>query len=337
MKAAQLIEFEGKVVLAVNRIEIPDLKDGQVLVKIHAAPIHPSDTSFINGKYDLRNRSLPAGIGGEGCGTVLKSGGGLYGRYLVGKRVACCSDPKTTIGTWAEYLVTRADYCFPVSDETTDDEASFLFLNPLTTLMFMDKIRTGGHRAVVQTGALSAVGRMLSQECLKANIPCINIVRKPEQVQQIIEEGGVYALNSQDPDFEERLRHLCDRLNATAAFDCVAGELTGKIFNALNGPGIVYVYGFLSGKKIESLEIPGLIFSSKKLEGLHLSKWLKGKGTIALYKLLSYAEKALKTTLRTTVSAHFALEDVGEAVRHYKSQMGAGKVLLHTHEATAES
>lgn len=328
MEAAQLEAIDSKVTLTISTVEIPQPGPGQVLVKMIAAPIHPSDTSFINGKYDLRNRTLPAGIGGEGVGTVVSSGGGLYGRYLVGKRVACCSDPKTTSGTWAEFLCTRADYCFAVSDEVTDDEAATLFVNPLTVLMFMDKIKQGGHRAVVQTGALSAVGRMLHQECLKENIPLINIVRKPEQLEQVINEGGVYALNSEDPEFEQNLKSLCVRLNVTVAFDCVAGSLTGQIFNSIDGPGVVYVYGFLSGKAIKRLDLSSFIFSNKKLEGLHLAKWLKTKGSFALYKLLNYAMSSIKTTLKTRINGHFALTEAANAVKHYKSQMGSGKVVI---------
>jgi NADPH:quinone reductase-like Zn-dependent oxidoreductase len=293
-----------------------------------AAPIHPSDTSFINGKYDLKNRTLPCGIGGEGSGVVISSGGGLYARYLVGKRVACVADPRSTGGTWAEYLCTKAEMCFPVSDDVTDVEAATLFGNPLTIMMFMDKIRAGGHQGVVQTGALSAVGKMLMQECLQAEIPLINVVRKPQQVQQVLDEGGVYALNSEDPEFEVQLKALCQRLNVTVAFDCVAGEVTGKIFTSLNGPGTVYVYGFLSGKPIQGLDLSSFIFSKKRLEGLHLTKWLKEKGTYGVYRSLTYVMKAVKTTLRTHVSGYFSLQDVFEAVKSYKAQMSAGKVII---------
>lgn len=313
------------MVLRVETQDIPEPKPGEVLIRMLSAPIHPKELGFIR---NAAGRSLPSGLGGEGVGIVVKNGGGWYGWYLLGKRVSCCSDPNTSRGTWAEYLCVKAEYCMPVRSDVTDDEASCIMVNPFTTLMFMDKIRAGHHKAAIQTAALSAVGRMLIRECRRSNIPLINIVRKPQQIQEVFDEGGEYALNSEDPDFPQQLKALCDSLQASVAFDSVAGVVASHIFNCMKGPGVIYIYGFLSGQPVSNLRGPSFVFERKRIEGITFESWLKTQSYWSLYSLHRQLQDLVKTTLKTRIRGRYSLENLQEAIRYYKANMSDGKVLL---------
>src|SRR5262249_29116562 len=115
MRAVQLLAYEGKPEnISIAEIPVPRPGPGEVLVKVFASPINPSDLMFIQGLYGFK-KSLPAVPGFEGSGTVVETGSGMLARFLKGKRVACAAaDPKISSGMWAEYVVTSAQLCIPL-------------------------------------------------------------------------------------------------------------------------------------------------------------------------------------------------------------------------------
>ena len=160
MRAIELRSFERTPEsLVVVEKPVPRAGKGQVLVKMAAAPINPSDLAFLRGLYGLK-KSLPVVPGLEGSGVVVAAGGGLRARVLMGRRVACSAPPGGD-GTWAEYMVTSAAVCFPLGKKVSLEQGAMSLVNPLTAWALMDLARRGGHRAVVQTAAASALGRMI--------------------------------------------------------------------------------------------------------------------------------------------------------------------------------
>lgn len=324
MKAVVLDQDQS---LTVRTLPIPIPGPGKVLVRMEASPINPSDLLFLEGAYPTKI-PFPCTPGFEGSGTVIENGGGYLGWTLVNKRVAVVSGFDSPHGCWAEYCVVDSIHCLKLSDETTFDQGSSSFVNPMTVLMFMEFIQQNRHKSVIHTAAASALGKMLLRQCINANIPLINIVRRAEQVEQLRNLGAVYVLNSSDEGFEAQLHALTERLETTVAFDAVGGKLTGLIFNALRPQGTVYVYGMLSGKHSSGLSASGLVFHGKRVEGAWLGPWLGTKGCFELLSISSKVMKLINSDLKTDYQRLFDLDHVGDAITLYRTNMTAGKVLI---------
>src|SRR5215469_10269267 len=176
MLAVQLHDYEGTPGnLTVAEVPVPRPGPGEVLVKVFASPVNPSDLMFVLGKYGFR-KPLPAIPGFEGSGTVA--------RFMKGRRVACAAaDAKISGGMWAEYIVTSAQFCVPLGDKVEMEHGATMLVNPLTAWALVAEARNGGHRAIVQTAAASALGRMVIRLGQKFRLPVVNVVRRPEQVE----------------------------------------------------------------------------------------------------------------------------------------------------------
>src|SRR5262245_27971629 len=133
MRAVQLRDYDGKPgSLTVAEISLPRPGPGEVLVRVSASPVNPSDLMFITGRYGFK-KPLPATPGLEGSGTVVEAGSGLMARFMKGRRVACAAaDPKTSGGMWAEYIVTAAQFCVPLRKNVDMEQGATMLVNPLT-------------------------------------------------------------------------------------------------------------------------------------------------------------------------------------------------------------
>lgn len=157
MRAIVVTEY-GKS-LEIKELPVPVPKEGQVLIKMEASPINPSDLGYVGGNYRATGKVLPSVPGFEGSGTIVQSGGGIIGWSLVGKRVAVAA-PDNLDGTWAEYMVTDAKRCLPIPNEISFEEAASTFVNPLTCAAMLEIAKAGKHKSVIQTAACSQLGRM---------------------------------------------------------------------------------------------------------------------------------------------------------------------------------
>lgn len=332
MLAVQLLAYDGKPEsITVAQVPVPRPGPGEVLVKIFASPINPSDLIFLQGRYGF-TKPLPTVAGFEGSGTVVESGPGLMGRYLKGKRVACATaDASISGGMWAEYTVTSAKFCIPLRKHVSLEQASSLLVNPFTAWALMDEARRGKHRAVVQTAAASALGRMIVRLGQKFSIPVVNVVRRREQVELLRAMGSQHVLNSSDPGFEGALRDLCRKLGATIGFDAVAGDMSGMVLNAQPPQSRLLVYGGLSLAPSQ-VDPTWLIFEGKRLEGFGLSNWLQSKNLLTQLRIAGQVQDLLGSDLKTEFQARFPLKSVGKALQQYTSNMTAGKILLVAEE-----
>jgi NADPH2:quinone reductase len=325
MPALELSSYDGGESLVVTERPVPRPRRGEVLVRIAATPVNPSDLLFLRGEYGVP-KPLPVIPGEEGCGTVVASGGGLQARALVGRRVACFATPDRD-GTWAGYTATKADLCVPLLKRVSDEQGAMLIVNPLTAWSFVDRARRGGHRSFVQTAAAGQLGRMIIRLAARRGIDVVNIVRRPEQVELLAGMGAKYVLSSADADFNEQLRELCARLGTKFAYDAVGGELTGRLIQALPAGGHVTVYGKLTEEpcRADTLE---LIFRGKSVDGTWMEEWFPSQSFLFRTRAAFGAQRLLDDVLTTEVRARLPLEQAREAVGAYESGMTAGKVLF---------
>lgn len=317
---------EEQADVEVQEVEVPLPKDGEVLVKMIASPINPSDLMFTKGLYGVK-KELPVVPGFEGCGVVVAAGGGFTSKFLLGKRVACGAT-ETGGGTWANYMLTSSGYCMPIKKFVADHEAAMMIVNPMTAWGMVDEAIAGKHKAIVQTAAASALGKMVIRLGKRFSIPVINVVRREEQAQLLEQqEQAQYIVNSSSQDFEETLRDLCHKLQATIAIEAVSGELSAQIAAAMPRKSELLVYGALSREAVNI--IPGdLIFQEKTLRGFWLSKWLKQKSLLQKISIAGKVQKLLGSDLSTHIQQKCSLGDISTALKTYENNMTAGKVLL---------
>ena len=326
MRAAILREYgDAASSLVCADMAVPDLKPGQVLVRIDAAPINPSDLAFIHGDYGFRKK-LPTVPGFEGAGVVVKSNAGLYGKWLVGKRVAC-SAPEDGPGTWAEYAACHVSACVPLSKATSLEFGASLIVNPLTAIVLIDKARRAGAKALIQTAAGSALGRMIHRTATAQGIAVIDVVRRPEAASKLQAEGRTDVVASESPDFADRLRAACDRLKPTIALDAVAGAQTAMLAHAMPRGSKIIVFGGLSGLD-PGLSLRNLIFEGKTLEGFWLPVHLRTTGLLKTLQMFRTIQRAGAAMFGTPVQARLPLAQVHDAIALQEHHATAGKVLL---------
>lgn len=173
MKALILEQF-GKPVV-VKEVDIPKPAEGEVLIRVEAAPINPSDASFLAGQYSSP-RPVPCVPGFEGSGLVVKSGGGAYADSLVNQRVAFYISGDH--GSYAQYAITNARTVFKITDDLSYNETASSFVNPVTAVAMLQVTQEAGVKAIVHTAAASALGRMIVRYFKSNNVKVINIVRR---------------------------------------------------------------------------------------------------------------------------------------------------------------
>lgn len=328
MRAVQLRDYDGKPSsLIVTQVPVPRPGPGEVLVRVAASPVNPSDLMFITGNYGFK-KPLPATPGFEGSGTVVEAGSGMMARFMKGRRVACAAaDAKSKGGMWAEYIVTSAQFCVPLRKQVDLEQGATMLVNPLSAWAMVDEARRGGHRAAVQTAAASAVGRMVLRLGKKFSLPIVNVVRRPEQAEVLRGLGAEYVLNSSEPGFDAELRRVCHKLGASIAFEAVAGEMSGRILRAQPQGSRMLVYGGLSLKAVE-VDPGSLIFEAKHVEGFWLSAWLRQRNMLSQLRVARQVQELLGSDLKTEIRARLPLEKAADGLAQYAANMTAGKVLL---------
>jgi NADPH:quinone reductase-like Zn-dependent oxidoreductase len=332
MRAVVLSEYRDDVTESINGLKVlerpvPQPRRGQVLVKIAAAPCNPSDLLLIQGKYGTLKK-LPTVPGWEGAGTVVATGGGLLGRWLLRKRVACAVRTDRD-GTWAEYFVANADSCIPLKAKLPIEQAASLIVNPLTAMGLLDTARRAGHRAAIHTAGASQLGRMMLVMADEMSYPLINVVRRDAQAEMLQSLGARHVLNSSRETFVNELQTLSKKLKATAVFEAVAGDMTGTVLNAMPHSSTAYVYGALSQDPCGNIDPIGLLFYKKSITGFYLAGWLERRGAISKLRAAGYLQRMIiDARIGTTVQRRLQLDEVVEGLLQYVRNMSGGKVLI---------
>lgn len=325
MRAVEVRAYDGSLQsLALAERPVPRPEANQVLVRMVAAPINPSDLAFLNDQHGV-HKPLPAIPGYVGGGIVVASGRNPMARMLVGQRVACGVDSPES-GTWAEYTLASIATCIPLRADISTIHGSLLGLNPMTAWGLLDMARRGRHQTIIQTAAASEVGRWVVRLGRHFQITTVHIVRREAQVAQLRAAGAEHVLNSSVPDFDAQLRACCQRLKVTMAFDAVGGSMMDSLLQALPSRTHLLLYGLLS---LEPCSVPPqrLIFDGLRVEGFYVLDWLMRLNYLQRVVMINTIQR-LAREVPPTVRACFPLEAAASAVDLYQREMGSGKILI---------
>ncbi|MDH4143790.1 MAG: zinc-binding dehydrogenase [Acidimicrobiia bacterium] len=247
-----LVTSEGQVRLTVEERPTPEPAAGEVVVRVEATPINPSDLGLLFAGADLSSvRAVDADAGGgvvadlppgaraaaaarvgqsliagnEGAGTVVAAGSDPEAQALVGRLVAGLAG-----GMYGEYRALAAAQCLVLPDGTDARDAASCFVNPLTALGMVETMRLDGHRALVHTAAASNLGQMLVRICAADGVELVNIVRRVEQAELLRSLGARHVVDSSVASFHDDLVDALVATGATVAFDAIGGgRLAGQI------------------------------------------------------------------------------------------------------------
>lgn len=317
--------------LTVGTLPVPQPEPGQVLIRLAAAPINPSDLGFLQGVYDVQT-PFPLVPGFEGSGTVVAAGSGLLPRLWLGKRVVCGAPPGAG-GTWAEYLVTSATSCVPLARQLSLEQGATLIVNPLTALAFFDLVRREHHAALVSNAAASALGRMLLRLGQLWQVPIIHIVRRAEQVEVLHALGGEYVLNNSDPDFLDHLQRLASQVHATLLLDPVAGAQAQRLLDAAPDGSTLVRYGSLSGQRGELVpQSSGA--GNKQVRVFFLPEWIAQQSPLQVFLKMRQVQRLATQAFYTPIQKRLPFSAVQQAIALSQANPLAGKVLLVADPAT---
>lgn len=313
--------------LKVTEKKIRKLEDNEVLIKMKAAPCNPSDVAFIRGMYNITKKT-PVVPGFEGTGTVISAGSTNSAQALLGKKVSCFSQDKGD-GTWAEYVITSHRNCIENIDDLPDDQAACLAVNPFTAYAMFEIIRKNESVAFIQNAAGGQIGKFLRKLAGNEGIQSINIVRKPEQVNALKQQGEEFVLNQNDENFPEMLRELAHDQLANIAFDAVGGAQSGLILNKMPDNSKLILYGGLSSQPAGNFDLLDIIFHRKSLTGFNLGDWLANQDHHSIgIRSHTIQDLVLNGILETEIQEKFKLDNIVRALLQYIGHMSEGKVLI---------
>ena len=361
------VKQEGILELSLADAPIREPQDDEVVVRVEAVPINPSDLGLLFGPADMSTvqvagtadhpvvtaripqRMMPAvagrvdqpmPVGNEGAGVVVKAGASTLAQALLGKTVALFGG-----AMYAQFRAIDAAQCLVLSEGTTPAEGASCFVNPLTVLGMVGTMRLEGHTALVHTAAASNLGQMLNKVCIEENIGLVNIVRRPEHLDLLKALGARHVCNSSAETFLEDLTAALVDTGATLAFDAIGGgQLAGQILTCMEmaatkgatgynryGSTIhkqVYIYGGLDRAPTEITRNFGMAWG---IGGWLLTAFMRKIGPEAAQKLRERVAAEIKTTFAShytrTVSLAEALQL--DAVSVYSKQATGEKYLMN--------
>ena len=316
--------------IAVEERPVPTPGKGQVLVRVAASPINPSDLMFLAGRYGVTKR-LPTVPGFEASAVVVAAGPALLGRMLLGRRVACAS--QSGDGVWAQYAAVSAAQCLPLISSVDDEQGATMLVNPFTAWALIDIARQRHAKTIVATAAGSALGQMTWRLGKRQGVDVIGVVRRLEQAEEL-RTAGMRVYCTADPDMDKQLAKICRQEKITLAVDAVAGDTASRVAEALAPGGAVIVYGALSLRN-PSLSPSDLIFAGKSLEGFWLTKWFAKRGLAAILIDAPRVQRLIGDELHTRIQGRYSLDRISQALEAYTSNMSDGKVLITPQEFAA--
>ncbi len=366
LQLRSLVKDSGELELSLVRIATPEPAADEVVVRVEATPINPSDIGLLFGAADpatlavsgtgertVARARIPEGamramagrlgqsmpVGNEGAGTVVRAGRGSPAQALLGKTVAVLGG-----AMYSQYRTVKTELCLPLPAGTSAVDGASSFVNPLTALGMTETMRREGHRALVHTAAASNLGQMLNRLCLADGIGLVNVVRKPEQEALLRAQGARHVVSTASPGFVAELTDALVATGATLAFDAIGGgRLAGQILGAMEamltrgakeysryGSSThkqVYLYGGLDTGPVELVRNFGMAWG---VGGWLLFPFLQRIGNDAAQALKARVAAELKTTFAShytrTVSLAGALQ--ADAIADYGRRATASKVLI---------
>jgi NADPH:quinone reductase-like Zn-dependent oxidoreductase len=357
------IDEDGSLTLSLEQIAVGDPADDEVVVRMEATPINPSDLGVLLGPADISTlearegraelrfavppgrlagvrgrlgQSLP--VGNEGAGTVVAAG--KDAKALDGRIVGMVGG-----AMYADYRRIRAQEVIALPDGATARDGASMFINPLTALGFVETARREGHKAIVHTAAASNLGQMLQKICGADDIPLINVVRSQSQVEILEAIGAARVLVSHDGDFEARLTDAAAETGATIAFDAIGGGALGSdILRAMERAAVrkmqafsrygsdvfkqLYIYGGLDGSPTV-LDRPAFGFEWN-VGGWLLFPFLRKAGQDVVDRMRRRVVDELTTTFASSYTRVIGLAEAlePEVLRAYDRKATGEKFLI---------
>jgi NADPH2:quinone reductase len=371
LQLRSLIRRNGELELSLAEEPVPEPKPHEVIVRVEASPMNPSDLGLLFGAADMKtakpsgtperpvitatvpesamkamagrlDQSMP--IGNEGAGVVVAAGASPEAQALVGKTVAMLGGAMYT-----QYRCLPAAQCMALPEGTTPAEGASAFVNPLTALGMVETMRREGHKALVHTAAASSLGQMLNKICLADGVELVNIVRRKEQAEILRDIGAKHVCDASAPSFMDDLTDALDATGATLAFDAVGGgKLAGQILNAMEAALLrkateysrygtpihkqVYIYGGLDRGPTEFTRGFGMTWG---MGGWLLFNFLQKVGAEGAARLKARVAAELKTTFASRYTKEVSLREAlrPEEIAVYAKQATGEKYLLNPNRA----
>jgi NADPH:quinone reductase-like Zn-dependent oxidoreductase len=312
-------------VLQVREVPRPEPRRGEVLVRMIASPINPSDLMYIEGRYTL-SPQLPATPGFEGVGVVEATGGGIIGWLRKGRRVAVIPD---RLGNWAEYTVTKARLVVPVPASIPDDQAATFFVNPATAIAMTRRVlAVPPGEWLLQSAAGGELGKMIIRLGKKHGFRTLNVVRRREQVEELKKLGADEVLVEADGPIDEQVKRITNGAGVRFAIDPVGGKTGSEVIASLGSGGRCLLFGSLSDEPI-SLHPRKLLSAAIRVDGFWLGDWAKRQSIPTMLGLLREVRALMaEGTLTSTIAAKYPLARVAEAATHAAAPGKGGKILI---------
>ena len=360
------ISKEGLLTISLDEVNVPEPGDGEVLIKVLATPINPSDLGLLVGPADISslkevekgsviemkvpdglirsvaarfNQNLP--VGNEGAGIVESAGKGA--EHLIGKTVGLAGG-----AMYSEYRCVPAASCLEMNDGTTPEQAASCFVNPLTALGMVETMRMENHTGLVHTAAASNLGQMLIKICLAEDIPLVNVVRKEEHVDLLKSLGANYVCNSSLDSFMDDLVEALVQSGSTLGFDATGGgKLSSQILTAMEVAAnkTATEYSRYGSDKFKQVYIYGGLDQSptilKRAFGLSwgLGGWLLtpmiGKiGMERFQEMRMRVAREINSTFASSYAKEISFEEMlqPETIREYAKQATGKKYLVNPHK-----
>ena len=371
LQLRSLIRKSGELEISLASVPTPEPGPDEVVVRVEASPINPSDLGLLVGAADMStakasgtrdapvitakvpeaamramagrlDESMP--VGNEGAGVVVKTGSSDAAKALMGKTVAMIGG-----AMYAQYRTLRVAECLPLPSGTTPAEGASCFVNPLTALGMTETMRREGHKALVHTAAASNLGQMLNKICLKDGIGLVNIVRSAEQADILRKIGAKHIVDSTQPTFMDDLTNALVETGATIAFDAIGGgKLAGQILTAMEiainktakvysryGSSVhkqVYIYGGLDTRPTELNRAFGMAWG---IGGWLLTPFLMKIGQADGAKLRARVVAELKTTFASHYTQVVSLQEALQLsnIALYAKRATGEKFLINPNKA----
>lgn len=373
LQLRSLVRSNGELELSLHDEPIPEPQAHEVVIRVEAAPMNPSDLGLLFGAADMatakasgsaerpvvtatvpeRARPAMAGrldqsmpVGNEGAGKVVKAGSSPEAQALLGKTVAAIGG-----AMYSQYRAVAVAQCLELPEGTAPADGASCFVNPLTSLGMVETMKREGHTALVHTAAASNLGQMLNKICQKDGIALVNIVRKPEQEALLRGLGAKYVCNAASPTFLDDLTQALVETGATLAFDAtgggkLAGQILGCMEAALNRTAKeysrygstthkqVYIYGGLDRGPTEFVRNFGMAWG---MGGWLLFPFLQKLGAEGTQRLRARVVAELKTTFASRYTREVSLTEALQldAIGVYGKQATGEKFLLNPNKGIA--
>ena len=367
LKLTSTVKNDGYLEVSLTKGPLPEPGDDEVVIRVEATPINPSDLGSLIAGADLDQAvaemregmpvlrapipanvmatlsariEQPLPVGNEGAGVVVSAGSAPAAQALVGKTVAVLAG-----AMYSQYRCVSASSCLVLPDGVSARAGASCFVNPLTALGMVETMRLEGHHALVHTAAASNLGQMLVKLCQTDNVPLVNIVRSKIQVELLKELGAVYVCNSSDADFREQLVSAIEQTGATLAFDAIAGgRLASDILAAMEtvagrnpAPGDrygstthkqVYLYGVLDTSVTTLNRAYGMAWG---VGGWLMPNFLARVGEAKSAQMRERVAQEITTTFASTYTSEISLEGMlnVETARSYQRKSTGEKYLIN--------